>query len=156
MFICTMKLDKKRVVFWLIMAALVIVGIILLVGASEQTRDAERHVQHAVTGVRSEKNRVAYLAQYGWEVTSPALSEKTVVIPRDFNTVFNNYNELQKRQGFDLSEYRGMEVKQYTYTVIGSDIGENVVAVLYVYAGSVIGGDVHSTALDGLMVPIKE
>ena len=163
MFIYTLKFDKKKAVFAIIMAALVIIGVILLVGAhdrknagaaaQEQTQ-IEKKVK-TIVSAKNEKNRVAYLQQYGWEVESPALSEDTVVIPRTFSQVFENYNELQKAQGFDLSEYCGTEVRLYTYRVLNSDVGENAVAMLYVLGGTVIGGDVHSTALDGFMCGIK-
>ena len=157
--IYTLKFDKKKAVFAVIMAALVIIGIILLIGAHDrkQTGAVSPTNGKAVQNVTNEKKRVAYLAQFGWEVESPAISEDTVVIPRTFSQVFENYNELQKQQGFDLSEYCGMEVKMFTYRVTNSEYaGEDVLAELYVCNGCVIGGDVHSTALDGFMCGIKK
>ncbi len=155
MFICTLKLDRKKLAFAVIMAALVMIGIILLLGTRE--RAAADEPKAAIQHVTKEKNRVAYLAQYGWEVETPALSEEQVVIPRVFSPVFERYNELQKQQGFDLSEYCGTEVTMYTYKVVNSAYqGDEVLAVLYVRNGSVIGGDVHSTALDGFMKPIRQ
>ena len=155
MFICTLKFDKKKAVFWVIMAALVIVGIILLAGAHDRESGTIEKKHTASSSLRTEKARVAYLSENGWEVESPALSEETVVIPRTFSTVFENYNTLQKKQGFDLSQYCGMEVKLYTYKVVNSEIGENVLAMLYILNGTVIGGDVHSTELDGFMCGVK-
>ena len=167
MFIYTLKFDKKKAVFAVIIAALIIIGIILLVGAHDRknaaadTEDrqqtAQREKVRADVNGRNEKNRVAYLAQYGWEVESPALSEDTVVIPRSFSQVFESYNTLQKAQGFDLSEYCGMEVTLYTYRVLnGEYANDDVLAELYVSNGCVIGGDIHSTALDGFMCGIKK
>ena len=156
MFICTLKFDRKKAAFWTIMIAIIIIAIILLLGARNQ-HNADTPSKRVTAGIlRNEKDRIAYLESFGWEVDSPALSEDTVVIPRSFSPVFEKYNELQKQQGFDLSEYCGLEVKLYTYQVINSDIGDNVIAVLYLLNGSVIGGDVHSTALDGFMCGIKQ
>ena len=45
----------------------------------------------------------------------------------------------------------GSQVKLYTYKVLDSGLGDNVLASLYVCDGCVIGGDVHSTELDGFM-----
>ena len=155
MFICTMKFDKKKAVFYVIMAALIVVAVILL--ASTGNAKAAAPKKHVSAGnLRSEKDRIAYLAENGWEAESPAVSEETVVIPRSFSKVFENYNDLQKQQGFDLSQYCGMEVKLYTYRVADCELGENVLAVLYVYDNRVIGGDVHSTALDGFMRPLRQ
>ncbi|MGN1002211.1 MAG: DUF4830 domain-containing protein [Oscillospiraceae bacterium] len=153
MFVLTMKLDKKKAAFIVVMAALVLIGIILLVGAYSRGAAAD---SGQVSKVKSEKNRVAYLAQYGWEVESPAVSSETVIIPRSFSEVFESYNQLQLQQGFDLSRYCGMEVEKYTYRVTNGPDGDEVLAQLFVYKGQVIGGDVHSTALDGFMRGIRE
>lgn len=150
MFVLTMKLDRKKAAFIVVMAALVLIGIILLAGAYSRAASGGE-----VSKVKSEKSRVAYLAQYGWEVESPAVSSETVIIPRTFSEVFESYNQLQIRQGFDLSRYCGMEVEQYTYRVTNSPEEGEVLAQMFVYKGQVIGGDVHSTALDGFMCGIK-
>lgn len=152
MFICTLKFDRKKAVFVIAMAALVLIGIILLVGAF--TGGAKTEAKAALSA-RNEKGRAAYLDDCGWTVETPALSEDTVLIPKQFSPVFEEYNELQKQQGFDLSEYCGMEVTMYTYRVVDSGREGDVLAVLYVLNGAVIGGDVHSTALDGFMCGVK-
>ena len=156
MLIWTMKFDKKKAAFWVIMAALVIIGIILLLGARDHGASANTAGAKASSAVKTEKARVAYLADCGWSVETPALKEETVLIPKQFNAVFETYNELQKQQGFDLTRYAGKEVKLYTYKVVDSNLGENVIATLYVSGGNVVGGDVHSTALDGFMCGLKE
>ncbi len=155
MLIWTMKFDRKKTAFWVVMAALVVIGIVLLIGARSPTAAAAQGAGKAGS-VKSEKARVAYLADCGWKVESPAMKEETVLIPVSFSPVFEEYNELQKEQGFDLSRYCGKEVKLYTYKVLDSRLGENVLAMLYVSGGSVIGGDVHSTALDGFMCGLKK
>lgn len=161
MFIYTLKFDKKKAVFAVVVAALLIVGIILLVGALHKRAEARAGISPAAAEeeisdlVKNEKARVRYLAEYGWEVQTPAESESTVVIPRTFSPVFDEYNALQKQQGFDLSRYCGAEVKMFTYRVTNSGDDE-VLAVLYVKDNRVIGGDVHSTALDGFMSGIKK
>ena len=159
MFIYTVKFDRKKAAFCVVMAALVIIGVILLLGAFQKRAAAapagETAGKPVSVSVRNEKGRVAYLAGNGWQVASPAESEGTVVIPRSFSAVFDDYNELQKRQGFDLSQYCGMEVTMYTYRVTNPEYaGDEVMAVLYVLNNRVIGGDVHSTALNGFMVGV--
>ena len=156
MLIWTVKFDKKKAAFWVVMAALVIIGVILLLGAVG--RGGAAHSTGGAQGgsVKTEKARVEYLERCGWTVESPAMKEETVLIPRSFSGVFENYNALQKKQGFDLSRYAGQEVKLYTYRVLDSSLGDNVLASLYVFKGSVVGGDVHSTALDGFMCGLRQ
>ena len=155
MLIWTLKFDRKKAAFWVIMAALVIIGVVLLLGAKTQAASAAPGGK-SVSSVRSEKARVAYLENCGWKVESPAMKEETILIPKEFSPVFEEYNQLQKQQGFDLSRYSGKEVTLYTYRVVDSNLGDNVLASLYVCNGCVIGGDVHSTALDGFMVSLKQ
>ena len=155
MFMLTLKFNKKTAVFIVVMAALVLIGIVLLAGAHHAASERASVPDTPVTAVKNEQSRCRYLEQYGWEVESPALSSETVVIPRSFSDVFDAYNELQKQQGFDLSEYCGLEAELYTYRVTNYENDPNVVAQLYVRNGSVIGGDVHSTQLDGFMTGIK-
>ena len=155
MLIWTMKFDKKKAAFWVVMAALVIIGVILLLGAAGHGAPAAAGGRQSAA-VKTEKARVAYLSDCGWSVETPALKEETVLIPKQFNAVFETYNDLQKQQGFDLSRFAGKEVKLFTYKVVGSNLGENVVAMLYVSNGSVVGGDVHSTALDGFMCGLRQ
>ena len=155
MLIWTLKFDRKKAAFWVIMAALVIIGVVLLLGARTQAASAPAGGK-SVSAVKSEKARVAYLENNGWKAESPALKEETILIPKDFSPVFEEYNLLQKQQGFDLSRYSGREVTLYTYKVLDSKLGDNVLASLYVCNGCVIGGDVHSTALDGFMVALKQ
>lgn len=154
MFMLTLKFNRKTAVFIVIMVSLVLIGIILLAGAHNAA--VKNRTDSPVTAVKNEESRCRYLEQYGWKVKSPALSCENVVIPRSFSDVFNAYNELQKQQGFDLSEYCGLEAELYTYGVTNYENEENVVAQLYIRNGCVIGGDVHSTELDGFMVGIKQ
>ena len=151
MLIWTLKFDKKKATFWVIMAALVIVGVILLLGARPNGGPAKAADASQSASVKTEKARTAYIERCGWKVESPALAEDTVLIPKSFSKVFETYNQLQKQQCFDLSRYAGQEVKLYTYKVLDSGLGDNVLASLYVCNGTVIGGDVHSTELDGFM-----
>ena len=72
MFVCTFKFNKKTVVFALVMIALVLIGIVLLAGAHDHGDSSAQTSPKPVTSVRSERSRVAYLAQYGWTVESPA------------------------------------------------------------------------------------
>ena len=156
MFVLTMKLNKKKSVFLVIMVALVLIGIILLASAYSKSRELDSMSEPGATErVKDEEDRINYLARYGWEVETPAVSNDTVVIPRTFSDIFEEYNELQIQQGFDLSQYCGLEVEIYTYRVLNHESEGEVLAQLYVRNNSVIGGDVHSTAIDGFMVPIK-
>ena len=81
-----------------------------------------------------------------------ACVSREVVIPQVFDDVYENYNAMQLRCGFDLSEYKGRQVELYTYSLSeypGFD-GE-VMCDLLVLGGKVIGGNIYTAALDGFM-----
>ena len=72
-------------------------------------------------------------------------------IPIEFNNVWNNYNNLLKENGYDLTPFKGKKCKRYTYLIPS----ENARANIIVCDGEIIGGDISSITLDGIMVPIK-
>ena len=56
-------------------------------------------------GIPGETNsqRVTFLAQYGWEVEEEPVEIRDVTIPEEFDQVYQQYNEVQKSQGMDLT-----------------------------------------------------
>ena len=153
MFVLTLKWNKKIALGIIIALALAFVAAITLTATKPNKADSTSGKE--IINIKNEKSRVAYLKQYGWEVESPALSEDKVLIPREFSEVFSRYNELQKKQGFDLSAYSGLEVETYTYKITNHTSSDTVLAQLYIYKGNVIAADLHSTALDGFITGIK-
>ena len=152
MFICTLKFDKKKAAFIIAMAALILIGIILLAGIDRSDSTPASKPDRA----GSAEEGAEYLSSLGWQVETPAVSEESVLIPKTFSEVFEKYNELQLEQGFDLSKYAGQELKLYTYKVTNHESKDTVLAELYVYKGRVVGGDIHSSALDGFMCGLKK
>ncbi len=149
MFIFTAKFSKKKAIFAILLLAIVLAVIVLIVAGG-----ARRSVGTAALSaiVKDNEDRVKYLESLGWEVSEEAIEVQRVVIPKEFTSVYSEYNELQKTQGFDLSRYCGIEAMRYTYEVFNyPKVKDNVVADIIVYRGEVIAGDVQATALDGFM-----
>ena len=73
-------------------------------------------------------------------------------IPAEFNEVYSRYNELLKTAGYDLSPYKGKLCKRYTYLIPSQNARANII----VYNGEIIGGDISSITLDGIMIPIEK
>ncbi len=93
--------------------------------------------------IKSNEDRIAFLAQFGWEVEETPIESTTVTIPAEFDKVFGAYNELQRRQGLDLSSYASRTVERYTYTVKNYEgFDGTVLANILVFRGRVIGGDI--------------
>ena len=145
MLVMTAKVDKKKIAMIAAGVVAVVVALVLLFGG----RDSAPTSSPAVSG---NDDRVQFLNSFGWEVVSSPIQTSQVRIPADSSQVFERYNELQKTQGYDLSEYAGKTVMRYVYTVKNyPGATEPVYATLLISGNQVIGGDITDTAATGLM-----
>lgn len=103
-------------------------------------------------------SRTAYLNQFGWEVSLEPVEICDVLIPSEWNDAFRKFNEIQKQQGYDLSQYKGQMCKRYTYKVKNyPEKPDNVFADLLVLNGEIVAGDIcsyeFSDLIQGLQYP---
>ena len=102
--------------------------------------------------IKTNDDRVEFLAQFGWQVNESPKSSAEVTIPAQFDKIFTGYNEIQKRQGLDLSKYKNKNVMRYTYEITNYDGYDGTVyANLLVYRNRVIGGDICSADVTGFI-----
>lgn len=147
MFVFTAKLNRRRAVIALAALAAVLCAVILLAGKRGEARAGSLS-----SPAGTNEQRVALLTELGWQVSPEPVEEQTVVIPREFSPIYEEYNALQQAQGFDLKKYAGLEATRYTYEVRNyPDCEDRVYADMVVYRGKLIAGDVQSSALDGFM-----
>jgi len=102
--------------------------------------------------IKTNEDRINFLAQFGWQVKSQPVESAEITIPEEFDKIFMGYNEIQKRQGLDLSRYKNKNVMRYTYEITNYS-GEDgkVYANVIVYRNKVIGGDVCSANVNGFI-----
>lgn len=145
MLVMTAKVDKKKIAMIIGAAVLLILGAILLFGGG----DAAPTVSTDVSGNDA---RVAFLKDFGWDVTTSPVESSQVRIPEESSEVFDRYNALQKSQGYDLSAYAGKTVMRYVYKINNyPGATEPVYATLLVYKNQIIGGDVTDTSAKGVV-----
>ena len=114
------------------------------------------NVKAKTSEIITNDDRVGYLQSLGYRVKPECAVAKEVVIPNEFGDVYENYNELQRSAGFDLSSYRGKNVDFYSYKILNEDFSRNFYANLLICDGTVIGGDVSSSEINGTMYPLWE
>ncbi len=135
----------------MVLGAFVVLAVLLSLGSS--TGGVKLLSAEAVT---TPEERAAFLLTCGWEVDMTTEEAQTVHIPEQFTAVYESYNDLQRQQGYDLTDYAGEDCMLYSYGVLNyPDPSQTVLAHLYVYKNHVIGGDVHSTNLNGFMIGLK-
>lgn len=102
--------------------------------------------------IKTNEDRINFLSQFGWEVKPDAITATEVKVPSEFDKIFTGYNELQRRQGLDLSKYKKKSVMRYTYEVTNYKGYDGVVyASIIVYRNKVIGGDICSADPNGFI-----
>lgn len=157
MFVLTAKLSKTK----LIAAGIILLAAILLIILLATAGGSDAPADNAPIGETND-DRVAYLATFGWSVNAEPTQTQKVKIPDTAeNKVFARYNDLQKSQGFDLTDYAGKEVMRYVYEILNyPDATAPVYASVLVCDGRVIGGDITNSAPDGVIhgfsMPQKE
>lgn len=94
--------------------------------------------------------RISYIKSLGEEPDDTNVSSKEITIPETFSKVYENYNKIQKKAGFDLSLHKGEKAVIYTYALSGSDKNLHLI----VANGIIIGGDIAEIEFGGKMLPL--
>lgn len=145
MMVMTAKVNKKKIAIWVAAAAALVIGLILLFGGKDSTPTAG-------TQVSDNDARVKFLTDFGWEVTPSPTESGQVRIPEESTQVYERYNQLQKSQGYDLSQFAGKNVLRYVYKINNyPNATADVYATLLVYKNQIIGGDITDTAAKGVV-----
>lgn len=101
--------------------------------------------------VQTNEERLQYLQSLGYQVSNDQPEIREILIPDEFDEVFEQYNAVQKTANMDLKPYHGKRIKCYAYKVVNYPQQENVLAHLYIYKDKIVGGDICSTELNGFM-----
>ena len=155
MFTIALRLDKRRIAAATLAAAMIGAGSIcckeLFWNYAVRT-GSEAAAGTISTSASTPQERLDFIHAYGWEVEQEPVEVRDVVIPSEFDEIYEKYNYLQKQQGFDLSRQRGKPCRRYVYAVTNYPAGaEQVRLTLLVYRGRVVGGDISSASANGFM-----
>lgn len=157
MFVYSLKANTIKFFGVLCVALIALITLIAFLPSYEPDtaavgKNGESTVSISYDKIKTNEDRIKFLEQFGWKVTSEPLETEEVVIPSDFDKVFAGYNEIQKSQGLDLGKYRKKRLTRYTYEVTNYDGYDGTVyANLLIYKGRVVGGDICSADVGGFM-----
>ena len=158
MFFFTAKLPVRRVLIGLCVIGAAAWGVWTL--SQSRAADTGVFLQEArdevmsleAKGMKTQEDRLNYLENLGWQVDAATAVTKEVMIPKEFDENYGEYNVLQQKQGFDLTKYQGKKVELTTVTVTNHPkSAENVKANVLVYHNRIIGGDVCQETEDGFI-----
>lgn len=155
MFILTVKSNRiKKIVIFIFLSIFALFSILTLkiitTNSNNQTKNIS--VNKCSLNVKSNEDRVNFLSQFGWEVNPEPLEIVEVPIPETFNSTYENYNTIQKKQGLDLSKYKGKNCTRFTYQILNhKNSPKGARANILVYKNKIIGGDICSVEFGGFM-----
>ena len=94
--ICSIKPKIKLTVIVILgIIAAIIVSVIIYFNFKGETWVMVAGAQYSIQAGENEQ-RIDFLKQFGWEVEQEPVSIEEIVIPQQFNQVYERYNELQK------------------------------------------------------------
>lgn len=152
MVIFTTKLSKGKLIGIVAAAAALLLLIIFL--ANRGTGTAMETA--AGTKLETPESRVEFLASCGYTVAQEPVKTQEVLIPKEWNEVYEQYAAIQSSQGFELKKYKGKKVMQYIYRVENwpEESPEPVYATLLVYKDKLIGGEITRGGENGFLKPL--
>lgn len=155
MFIYSMRANTIKffaVICLALTALIVLVAFVPTYIAGDDATQVGIDASYNFEKIKSNEDRINFIKQFGWEVEAQPIKEQSVTIPKDFDKVFAAYNEIQRKQGLDLSSFKKKSVMRYTYVVTNYPDYEGEVYVnILVYRNNVIGGDVCSADVNGFV-----
>lgn len=150
MFIYSLKASTVKFFAVICVALATLITLIAFIPVGDESVSASAEINYS--GVKTNEDRISFLAQFGWQVKPDAVAAVEVRVPEEFDKVMGAYNEIQKGQGLDLSKYKGKNVTRYTYEITNYDgFGGVVYANIIVYRNKVVAGDVCSADVSGFM-----
>ena len=151
MFVVSAKLSPVKLLAISAAVCTLVLGAVFLALPNDKAASASVSETAGSTRAANAEEVRTFLSSSGWETAASGKEEK-VTIPSEWNATFENYNTVQKLQGFDLKKYRGKEVTRFSFEVTNyPDENEVVYANVLTFKGRVIGGDLSTARADGYM-----
>ena len=150
MFIFSIRASTVK--FFAVLAITFAVLLGLMLSGNTVFASAEPSSAVNFSGIKTENDRIAFIEQFGVKVKGASVESKSFVMPDDFDRVMQGYNEIQKKQGLNLTKYAKKRVTRYTYEVENYDGYDGEVLVnLLICRNRVIGCDISSADPEGFV-----
>ena len=147
MFALNLKLSNRRLV--IVLFAVILISVVLVATRAKSLL----YDNDNSTFCNDQAEILEYINSFGLVIGD--VSSSSIKVPEVFSDVYNNYNELQKQQGFDLTDYKGKVLTRYVGEVKNYNDSDNVFVEVLTFDGIVVGADIFSTSVDGFIEPLK-
>ncbi len=147
MFVCTVKASSIKFFTAILFSAAVLVGIVAIIPVIDSAGEVAVAALD-YKGVATVEEQVAFLEELGYKADPNPVFSDEVIIPEEFDSVYEEYNALQKSQGLNLEKYKGKTVMRYTY-VLNEEGESKSYATLLIYKNRIVGGDITTLGENG-------
>lgn len=154
MFIYSVRASSVRFFGFIAIVLVLLLGAVSVLDGGTVYASSDSSVSY--DGMSTDEARLAFIRQFGLEVDESSMTSEAFTMPDSFDRVILGYNELQKRQGLDLSKYAKKRVTRYTWRVTNYNCDGEVYANLFIYRGRVVACDVSSADPTGFVLPLTE
>ncbi len=154
MFVVSVSSKGFKRIFSVIVVVIVVIGVVTMYSCFSGVNKTGNDATIINNTVEGSAGILEFISHFGWEVINEPDDVREVIIPVEFDDVYNNYNSIQLAQGYDLEKYAGERVKKWSFTITnypGYEEQDFIKINVLVFEGKVIGGDVCSVKLDGFM-----
>lgn len=155
MFVCSLKASTIKFFGIVGISLITLVAMIFLIPSSRGITTQEIAAMNenvSFNNVKCSDDAINFLRQYGWEVKKETLVECEITIPKEFDKIMTQYNELQKEQGLNLEKYAKKTATRYTYEISNYPNYDGIVyANVITFRGKVIGGDICTKDINGFV-----
>lgn len=139
MFVLKLKIRKKHIVS-IIIAIISAVLLLIILMSSGNTAPSDSATCDEIGKfslvARTVGGECGFIKQFGYDVNADSRKCETVIIPNEFNEIYDEYNNLQKQIGLNLEAYKGREAQKIVYEINNS---QEKYAVILTQNGRVIG-----------------
>jgi hypothetical protein len=150
MWICSVRAGTLKFFGVIALSLALLFGLAVLLPEYGAAEAAARGVRYS--DVRTGEDRIAFIAQFGYEVEPEPVESVEFTLPAEFDRALAGYNELQRAEGLDLSRYAKKTVTRYTYTVKNYPDYEGTVYInLIIHRDRVVACDICSADPSGFV-----
>ena len=153
MFIYSIRATTVRFLL-LTLALAILVGGLAISGATDSVSAVSLATEIDYDGVKTKEKRIEFMRDFGIEVDESSEQEQAFRMPDSFDRVIAGYNQLQLKQGLDLSKYRNKKVTRYSYKVTNYKGEGDVIANLFIHRGRIVACDISSLTPEGFVIPL--
>ena len=152
MFVCSVRSSSIKFFSVVILCLLVLSAVITLSG-NDFIYAMANGVEVNFSGIKGNEERLDFIKQFGL-MPDEEFTEESLVLPNSLDRVLGEYNQMQKKQGLDLTKYLGKRVTRYTYKINNYNHDGTVFVNLIIHRDRIIGCDVSSLEGEKFVIPL--